>query len=147
MRDAFNDLVFVDTILTPEELDQCFKTGNWRELFTSVTFYAHEDAVMRRFASIGVDEVERDRLFISEDAWSVFWYQRALYGRLAVLYQFSFRERAYKNWRSDSGFAQHVSALLGEAVWTKVQTDQVYGLQQLFGTIEAKLLRLLTIDK
>lgn len=102
LREEFGQLIFVDTIFTRDEIDGFFKNG-WIPRMKHIREYADDSVSLRKYEKAGAWEVEQERPFVSHRVWSVYYVLRALYGRVAYLFERSFAKSSYQEWRNDSG--------------------------------------------
>jgi hypothetical protein len=90
---AFEDLHFIENILLPNELNERFKNDDWSSRLIHIKKYAREDEVSKRFSECGAEQTEVHRLFVSERLWLLFFVIRVFNGRIALLYERSFKQR------------------------------------------------------
>jgi hypothetical protein len=112
LSSEFSNVVFVDTILTPEELDAYFREGKFAHVADCVREYADMTFPLRKFARTGANEAAQERPFVTHRLWSVFSVLQGIYGRTALLLTNSYKERRFVNWRKDSGCDQLLRAVL-----------------------------------
>lgn len=141
LKKVHSDIWLAESILTPDEIDGYFQTCDWPEIVRSVMHYSSLDWGMQQLISTGANDSDDCRLYVSDRLWGIFATIRALYGRLGVLYHISFKQGAYKDWRKDTGFATHVNALLGEALYEQAKETPLHGLEIILGRAEAEFLR------
>lgn len=108
----FSLVVYVQVILVPEELDAYFREGKYAHIADCVREYADMNICIRKFSSSGANDAANERPFVTQRLWSVFCTLQAIYGRSALLLSNSYKERKFKDWRSDSGCDQLLGAVL-----------------------------------
>jgi hypothetical protein len=74
--------------------------------FSQMLDYARDSAILSRYERAGAMEAESERIFVPQRLWNAYFNIRALHGRIAYLFQKSFEENHYRDWRSDSGADQ-----------------------------------------
>lgn len=141
LRKEFSDAIFLDSILLAAEIDQNFKTDNWHSNFQTIRSYAHRNTAVEKMKRSGSLDIEKERLFVSERLWAIFFGLRSMYGRIAVLYQFSFVDQRFRNWRDDNLFQTTVRHILPDSVWAHARSMDVQGLTALFNSAEKEFLR------
>jgi hypothetical protein len=141
LRKVHHDIVFAESILITSEIDGYFQTAQWPPSLKSVMHYSSYDWSAKQLKNAGAIDVDQYRLFVSDRLWSIFFIIRALYGRLGVLYHFSFEEGAYRDWRKDGVFTSHAKALLGEAFFQQFKDVPFHALSQILGSAEAEFLK------
>lgn len=70
---------------------------------------------------------EKERPFVSPRLWAIFWCIQAIYGRTAMLYALSFKNRHYDDWRRDPGIEQHLRAVLPDKTVEEIK-QQVHSI-------------------
>lgn len=141
LKNHHGDLWLAETLLTTEELEQCFQTCHWPGSMKSIMHYSSEDWSSQQLTESGANDCDSCRLYVSDRLWAIFFTIRALYGRLGILYTMGFRDGAYKDWRKDAVFAAHANALLGESLFEQARNADSYGLETALGRAEAEFLR------
>jgi hypothetical protein len=133
MNDKFSGVVHLDTILLPEELDEFF--GRRRPLpdyiQAIVNQYAKEDASFNIFEEIGTMDIEKERPFLGEQMWVIFYVLRAIYGRCAMLISTSIKKTKFQNWKEDKHLASIVGMVLPQQVMDTAKAMRGQGLQSL----------------
>ncbi len=135
LKSAFSDLMFVDTILTANELNGYFAGTASHPVFESISGYQSHDTVIAKMNGANFSSAEKERPFISPRLWSIFYCIQAIYGRTGMLYSMSFKKRRYENWRQDSGIEQHLRAILPAHAIPQLQQDG-QSLQAILGSLE-----------
>ncbi|MBB4395072.1 hypothetical protein [Bradyrhizobium sp. ERR14] len=136
LKSAFSDLTFVDSILTPDELNRYFSGADSHPLFDSARLYRSQDVIIEKMKGANFAKGEMERPFVSPRLWAIFWCIQAIYGRTAMLYALSFKKRSYDDWRSDHGIDQHLRAVLPIKTVDEVR-QQTHSLQSLLGLLES----------
>jgi hypothetical protein len=141
LKKVHSDIWLAESILAPNEIEGYFQSCDWPATLRSVTHYSSFDWGMQQLKDAGANDCDDCRLYVSDRLWGIFATIRALYGRLGVLYNMSFKDGAYKDWRKDTGFATHAKALLGEALYEQARATPLHGLEIILGRAEAEFLR------
>lgn len=135
LKAAFGDVTFVDTILTPDELNKYFRRESSHPLFESISAYRSQDTVIEKMNSAKFSEGQKERPFVSPRLWLIFYCIQAVYGRTAMLYTLSFKKGRYEDWRQDSVLDQHLRAILPSQGVDQIKRGD-YGLQALLSSLE-----------
>jgi hypothetical protein len=136
LKQHFGDILFIDTILTTDELDRFFRHGDGRQVFEPLEFYRRFEVVSEKMLLSEAPNMESERLFVSPRLWSIFFCIQTIYGRTAFLFHRSFGERKFIDWRTDKGIDTHLRAVLPAATVDQVKARKPYGLQNLLNTLE-----------
>jgi hypothetical protein len=134
-RDAFSDIVFIDTILVSKEIDDYFRSGLRGEMFAGLQAYASLQTTPDKFTKASQKSID-ERPFISPRAWGILHVLKALYGRSAMLIQLSFKEQAYKSWKDDEPLDHLLRAVLPGHVVDEAKKREIGGLQFLIEHLE-----------
>ena len=134
-HEAFSDIVFIDTILIPKEIDDYFRSGLRGEIFAGIQAYANLQTTPDKFTKASQNSVD-ERPFISPRAWGILHVLRAVYGRSAMLIQLSFKKRAYQCWRDDEPLDHLLRAVLPGHVVDEAKKREIGGLQFLIEHLE-----------
>jgi hypothetical protein len=140
MRSEFGQVVFVDNILTPQELDNHFRDVEYIPIVDCVCEYVDMKVSLRKFVNAGADDADRERPFVTHRLWSVFFILKAIYGRTALLLANSYKENRFVNWREDGGCNQHLRAILPAHVVEHVKAQECGGLQTAIDYLESLFL-------
>ena len=136
LESEFSSIVFVDTILTPQELDALFRDRQHSQIAAYVGEYADETIALRKFENAGANLVASERPFVTHRLWSVFFILKAIYGRTALLLSNSFRERRFVNWREDSGCDELLRSILPAHAVENAKGQLCYGLRTAIDYLE-----------
>jgi hypothetical protein len=140
LSNEFSLVIFVDTILTSQELDAYFKGQEYNHIADCVREYADMNLPLRKFASAGANEAAKERPFVTHRLWSVFFVLQAMYGRTALLLTNSYKERRFVNWRTDSGCDQLLRAILPAQAVDHAKGQEVGGLRAAIDSLESQFL-------
>jgi hypothetical protein len=138
---AFSDVFHVEAILSPLEIDEFFRTGNVQKLPKIKTYLAHleeyrqDDTVLKKWQSSDAETVDIERLFVSARLWQIAFVLRALYARVGMLFNYSFKERRYNNWRDDEHLLQMLSSVLPTSSVAQAKAMEEDGLKTLVLTL------------
>lgn len=136
LKSAFSDLTFIDAVLSSDELKRYFSGASSHPLFETVDHYRSQEVVLEKMKGARFDRAEKERPFVSQRLWSIFWCIQAMYGRAAMLYTLSFKKRSYNDWHSDSGIDQHLRAVMPNETVDEIK-QQAHSLQVVIGSLEA----------
>ena len=134
LNSEFNDLCFIHTILTPEEMVGYFKNG-WPLKF-NISNYVAQETLLKKMSSAGCGDAERERPFVSARLWGIFHIIRAIYGRLGFLCDRSFHERRFVDWRSDSGIDELLRTTLPSHTIDELKKSRFYGVVNMIDHLE-----------
>jgi len=140
LKKEFNDVVFLDIILTREELEACFAGRETNAFFEMIRPYEAFETVARKFEAAGSAGAENERPFISQRLYRLFYAIQAVLGRAATLAHFSLEKRRLQSWRDDDGIQQHLRAVLPAETIAKLKASDGYSLTMIVGTLEAVFL-------
>jgi hypothetical protein len=140
LSSEFSLAVFVDTILTPEELDAYFRERANAHVADCVREYADMNACLRKFVSAGANEAAQERLFVEHRLWSVFFVLQAIYGRVAFLLANSYKEHRLISWRTDGGCDQLLRAILPAHLVEDAKAREIGGLRTAIEYLEGRFL-------
>ena len=140
LNSEFGSAVFVDTILTPSELDAYFSEGKYPQIADYIREYADMNCHLRKLASAGAHDADKERPFVTHRLWSIFFILRGFYGRIALLLTNSYEERRFVNWRTDGGCDQLLRAILPAQAVEKVKVQPIGGLQTAIDSLESQFL-------
>jgi hypothetical protein len=146
-KQEFGDVVFIDSIFTPRELDEFFSGRAAHPMFETIGHYSPLDAVVEKMTRANFEDAEKERPFISPRLWSIYYCIQAVYARAASLFQLSFKERKYRDWRDDDGIAAHLRAILPEAGVQQIKSKGTYALQTLNASLEQLFLEVASRDQ
>jgi len=134
-RNEFSDIVFVDTILTKQEIENYFMNG-WDSKWASINEYASEQTLLEKMNKTKAGDVEDERPFVSHRLYVIVFTIRAVLGRVAFLFKKSFDEKRYNDWRTDSRMDQLFRCVLPANIVEEVKKEQVFGLQRAIDHLE-----------
>jgi hypothetical protein len=140
LSSEFSLVVFVDTILTPSELDAYFTEGEYAHIADCIREYADMNVPLRKFASAGANDAAKERPFITNRLWSIFFVLQGLYGRTSLLLTNSYKESRFINWRTDRGCDQFLRAILSAQFVEHAKGQAVGGLRTAIDSLEGEFL-------
>jgi hypothetical protein len=140
LKSEFSLVVFVDNILTPQELEAYFRDREYSHIADCVREYADMNLTLRKFAIAGANDAAKDRPFVTHRLWSVFFVLQGMYGRAALLLTNSYKEHRFVNWRQDSGCDQLLRAILPAQAVDQAKGKQIGGLQTAIEHLESQFL-------
>jgi hypothetical protein len=132
--------VFVDSILTSSELDAYFREGEHAQVADCIREYTDTNLPLRKIASAGADDADKERPFVTNRLWSVFFILRGFYGRTALLLTNSYKESRFVNWRTDSGCDQLLRAILPAGAVELAKGQSIGGLRTAIDSFESQFL-------
>ena len=147
LSSEFGLVVFVDTILTPSELEAYFREGKYARVADCIREYADMNLPLRKFASAGANDAAKERPFVTNRLWSVFFVLQGLYGRAALLLTNSYKESRFVNWRADSGCDQLLRAILPAQAVDHAKGQPTGGLRTAIDSLESRFLAEAGMDK
>jgi hypothetical protein len=136
-RELFGAIIFVDSFMLANEMDEFFKTGAHAEAMAPFNVYRDQITALQQIASLSI---EKERPFISSKLYTIFFVLTGLYGRTSLLVQLSFKKRAYQNWRDDEPLKRMLLGVLPEATVTEITQRPFGGLQLAVSHLEQRLL-------
>lgn len=136
----FSSVIFIDTILLPQEIDSYLKGEDNNSLMEAVVEYSDPQLAIMKMTNAGGNDAAKDRPFVSHRLWSVFFVIQAIYGRTALLLTNSFKERRFIDWRNDSGCDQLLRAVLPGQSVGHVKSLQMNGLRTAIDYLESQFL-------
>ena len=136
----FSMVVFVDTILLPQEMNAYFIGADDMPLMDSILEFRNPQIAITKMANAGGNEAARERPFVSQRLWSIYFVIQAMYGRTALLLTNSFKEEQYKNWRNDSGCDQLLRAILPGHTVEHLKAMEAAGLRSAVDYLEDQFL-------
>lgn len=125
----FSSVIFIDSILLPQEIDDYMKGKTTNYFMDSVTEFRDQKIILQKIANSGANEANKERPFISHRLWSIFFVINAVYGRFCFLLANSFKEKRFVDWRSDSGVDQLLRSILPNDAVGRVKKLQFGGMQ------------------
>lgn len=140
LSNEFRSVVFIDNILTSQELNAYFKNQDRAHIADCVREYADMILPLKKFASAGANEAVKERPFVTHRLWSTFFVLQGVYGRTALLLTNSYKERRFVNWREDSGCDQLLRAILPAQVIERAKKQEIGGLQIAIDNLENQFL-------
>lgn len=136
LSSEFSGVVFVDTIQTPSELDAYFREGERPGIADHIREYADMTIPLRKFASAGAGDADKERPFVTHRLWSIFFVLRGLYGRTALLLTNSYKNQRFIDWREDRSCDQLLRAILPAQAVEQAKAQAVAGLQAAIASLE-----------
>jgi hypothetical protein len=136
----FSLVVLADTIFTPSELDAYFREGEDAHIAACVREYADMNLPIRKFATAGANDAAKERPFVTNRLWSVFFVLQGIYGRTALLLTNSYKERRFVNWLTDSGCDQLLRAILPAQAVEHAKGQAIGGLRTAIDSLESQFL-------
>ncbi|MGC9953583.1 MAG: hypothetical protein ABSD21_04820 [Rhizomicrobium sp.] len=140
LSSEFSLVVFIDTILTAQELDAYFREQEYAHIADCVREYADMNLPLSKFASAGANDAAKERPFVTHRLWSVFFVLQGVYGRTALLLTNSYKECRFVNWREDSGCDQLLRAILPARAVDHAKGQEIGGLRTAIDYLESQFL-------
>jgi hypothetical protein len=137
LRKTFGTVLYVDTILLANEIDDFFKTGRFRQVMDAVREYADPQCAAKKIISVDPD---CERPFVSNRIYSIVFLLRALYGRAALLLQNSFIDQKYNDWRLDAGTDRLLRGMLPATLVESIRKKPTGGLSVAIDYLESRFL-------
>jgi hypothetical protein len=136
----FSLVVFVDSVLTPQELDAYFREKKNAHILDCLREYADVNIPVRKLASAGANEAAKEQPFVTRRLWSFFLVLQGIYGRTALLLTNSYKEGRFVNWQVDSGCDRLLRAILPAHVVERAKAQEIGGLRTAIGCLESSFL-------
>lgn len=140
LSSEFSSVAFVDSIFTPSELEAYFREREHASIGDFIREYADMNLALRKFASAGTDDAAKERPFVTNRLWSIFFVLQGIYGRTALLLTNSYKERRFVNWHTDSGCDQLLRAILPAQTVEFVKRQPIGGLRAAIDALESQFL-------
>lgn len=140
LSSEFSLVVFVDTILTPSELDAYFREGTHAQFADCIRECADMNFPARKLASAGANDATKERPFVTNRLWSIFFVLQGLYARTALLLTNSYKESRFVDWRTDSGCDQLLRAILPAQAVEHAKGQPFGGLRTAVDLLESQFL-------
>ena len=143
LKKEFADLLFIDSILLPSEIDNLFKPNGDPKLqsyFATIKGYQQQDTIMTKWNNSRAEALETEQLFVSARMWQIFFVSRALYGRVAFLFRESIKEGRYIDWRNDERLGKMLASVLPETRIEQAKMMTLQGLEWLVITLHTEFL-------
>jgi hypothetical protein len=147
LSSEFGSVVLVDDMYTPSELEAYFTEGEHASMASFIREYADINFALRKLTSAGANDADKERPFVSNRLWSVFFVLRGLYGRTALLLTNSYEESRYSDWRADSGCDQLLRAILPAQTVDHAKGKAIGGLRTAIEFLERRFLAEAGMDK
>jgi len=112
LSNEFGSVVFIDQILLAEEIDAYFRRAEHGQVMETIREFTSLNTALDKLSKSGALIASKERPFVSQRLWSIFFVLQAVYARSALLLTNSYKERKLVNWRDDTGIDQHLRALL-----------------------------------
>lgn len=140
MRGRLGGIVAFDAVILAHEAQEMFeRRHNAKALHYVAEFEdaARMDALVIEFNGVAL---ENHRLFCGDRLWLLFYIYRAVILRSTLLVNWSYEQRTYRDWRTDSGVKQQLRAVLSDADAAKFESENIGGLSSALSRIEAEFL-------
>lgn len=147
LKSEFGDVIFLDTILTPKEIDAAFKGGETNAFFQAVSSYANLPHVTQKMAKVLPKDSEEQRLFVSQRAWGLYITIATLYGRAGMLLTLSFKENSLRDWRKDEILDQSLRLALPANEVENAKQQVTGGLNILITQLERAFLNEVAVSR
>ncbi|MGD0027298.1 MAG: HNH endonuclease signature motif containing protein [Xanthobacteraceae bacterium] len=125
LRSEFSMVLYIDNIYLASEINEFFAEGKHSRAMSVVSEYQNSQVAAAKMSSVNPD---KERPFIPHKVWSIVFTIRALYGRTAILIQWSFERRHYVDWRTDSGMDQILRGTIPAHVVEEIKKRPIGGL-------------------
>jgi hypothetical protein len=129
----FSMVTYVDNIFTAEEIGAYFSSGTHSEAIGVIAEYRDQNYAHCKFISVNP---EAERPFIPPRLWSIVYIMRAIYGRAALLLEWSFERERYRDWRTDRVMDQLLRTLIPAVHVEEIQRRTVGGLNAAIGYLQ-----------
>ncbi|MER8840889.1 hypothetical protein NKH86_19315 [Mesorhizobium sp. M0913] len=136
----FSMVIFIDSILLPQEMDDYFKGVDSNAFMNSALEYENPKAPFDKLARAGANDADKERPFVSPRLWSIFFIIQGMYGRSALLLGNSFKDRRLKHWRDDHGCDQLLRSVLPAHAVDHAKGLSFNGLRTAIDMLESQFL-------
>ncbi|MES0038112.1 hypothetical protein NKJ74_23075 [Mesorhizobium sp. M0046] len=133
-------VIFIDSILLPQEMDDYFKGVDSNAFMNSALEYENPKAPFDKLARAGANDADKERPFVSPRLWSIFFIIQGMYGRSALLLGNSFKDRRLKHWRDDHGCDQLLRSVLPAHAVDHAKGLSFNGLRTAIDMLESQFL-------
>jgi hypothetical protein len=79
MKSEFNDVMFVDAVLLPSELDKCFTGAATNPYFEAIVPYANHMLALQKMQKHIPEDAKKHRLFVGPRIWVIYTILSTLY--------------------------------------------------------------------
>jgi hypothetical protein len=135
LKNNFGDLLFVDGILTADELETFFSSREDRPIYQSIRIYKDENSILRKL-KVALELAEKERPFISDRLYMIFFAIQVVCGRTAMLLNVSFNKGSYQDWRKDTPIEQYLKSILPPQTVTALMQYRFGGLYAIISELE-----------
>jgi hypothetical protein len=140
LSSEFSMIVFVDNILTDQELGAYFKGEEHSHIAGSLREFADMNATLGKLQKAGANDAAKERPFVTNRVWSIFGILQAIYGRTALLITNSYKGRELNDWRKDSGCDQLLRSILPAHAVDHVKAQHFGGIRAAIEQLESQFL-------
>ncbi|CAN7173449.1 hypothetical protein LJR090_000436 [Bosea sp. LjRoot90] len=140
LSSEFGSVVFIDTILTIQELNAYFRDREYAHIADCVREYSDMNIALRKLANAGANDASTQRPFITHRLWSIFFVLHGIYGRAALLLTNSYKEHRFISWREDRGCDQLLRAILPAQAVEHAKALEIGGLRVAIDYLEGQFL-------
>jgi hypothetical protein len=141
IRKSLGDVTFIETVFLPGELEEAFSGRARADLISPLEKYRHQGHVASKVMEHGIDNFSKQRLFVGDRLWLIYYVFGGLHFRIGLLVQRSFKESKYSGWRDDNGIRQLLIAVLGEERVKPLYTNTFPMMSSVIATLEAEFLK------
>jgi hypothetical protein len=141
LQNEFSGPVLLETIARPKELSDAFARGAWPQLLTPHKRYENLDDLSGKIMGLESDDLTKARLFVGDRLWLIHFTIKAVYIRMALLLNRSFKEKLYHNWREDDLIQQHLEAIFGKEHAKQFMNSTEPTIRLVIVELEAKFLQ------
>jgi hypothetical protein len=92
-------------------LEDAFAHGKWARATACLNEYKDEIRITTKLVEFEKEELVKERLFVGDRLWLIYFIFKAFYFRLALLVNRSFKESRYNGWRDDDVIRHHLATL------------------------------------
>ena len=132
-------VIFVDSVLISEEMDAYFRGNQANPFMDQLHGLSEETSVLERMLAAGVDDVAKERPFVSHRLWSVFFVIQAIFGRTGLLVTNSFKKARLRDWREDDVLSKQLRTLLSSGQIEQAKRMEIGGLRYIVSVLESRL--------
>lgn len=140
IRNEFGVYVYIDTILTREEIAQSYENG-WKKPLTYLNAFSDYAASQELLTQAGAFETDVEKPFVSKEAWAAFHAIRGAYGRYGFLLCRASSSHHYEEWQDDELLCKTLCSVLPSGTVDGILKQQCGGFSSAITHLEEEFLR------
>ena len=140
VKKKLGDAALLDSFLLSQEINEVFRTQN-SQFIQVIKHYRDNDYLENMVHNKEFNVAEKVRPFVGDRLWMLFFYIRAVHGRIIHLVHQSFVKKQYFDWRNDDHFGTLLESVLPKGVIEKAKNKKIGGFQFIVSHLEAEFLK------